>query len=122
MSQKSIVISEFDLFTVAFSLLFASALKAVPARVREPLIANPTPRALPFYGAARQMRLRKKKIEEKNGSQERREKNSLARARAREQRPSATSLFEREKALSNFQFSQSGPKIRDRAPVMAEVQ
>lgn len=30
--------------------------------------------------------------------------------------------FERGKTLSNFQFSQSGPKIRDHAPVMAEVQ
>jgi len=26
------------------------------------------------------------------------------------------------RSLSNFQFSQSGPKIRDRAPVMAEAQ
>lgn len=64
-----------------------------------------------------------RKIKESSRRAEKEEEKKCARARAsaHAQRTSAGS-FEREKALSNFQFSQSGSKIRDHAPVMAEVQ
>lgn len=64
-------------------------------------------------------RPRRTGVGEKGGIKERNQREKRAHMRAR--RTSAES-FERENALSNFQFSQSGPKIRDRAPVMAEVQ
>lgn len=71
-------------------------------------------RLLPFYGTTFQIRLREESRRTRVDEKEKKKIYTHARTSARS--------FEREKALSNFQFSQSGPKIRDHAPVMAEVQ
>lgn len=93
--------------------------KSLRREVEEELIANLT-ETLPLYWRNVPNTIATAKTKENEKVDEKNKKRTYTYTRARAQ--TSAGSFERRKTLSNFQFSQSGPKIRDHAPVMAEVQ